>query len=463
MNRVSGTFSVASAGPEGHGVESRQPLRFELCSELLLLDGLCIVAAFLTANFIRFDDFLAASGLTMAGALLPVYAIFALYSNACAADVLLAAKIGIGRALMAFALAVGLLLFLAFYLRSSAELSRLVLAIGTGTSVFLIIVARVAFRKYAQVRTAGSPLKELVITDSASFTGEMRAPVIEARAIGLRPDLSDPVMVNRLASCLKDVDRVIVACAPEMRQAWAMLLKGSNVNGELLTEDCDRIGAIGISRAVNRTTVVVSCAPLDLRSRLIKRVLDLAITVPTLIALAPLFIVTALAIKLDSPGPIFFTQRRFGRGNRLFWIIKFRSMRHELCDADGICSTSRGDSRITRVGNFIRKTSIDELPQLFNVLKGEMSLVGPRPHATGSTAGEQLFWQVDQRYWHRHAIKPGITGLAQIRGYRGATHQAEDLRRRLHADLEYLAGWTIWRDVAILARTLRVMILGNAY
>ena len=118
---------------------------------------------------------------------------------------------------------------------------------------------------------------------------------------------------------------------------------------------------------------------------------------------------------------------------------------------------------MTRVGRFIRATSIDELPQLFNVLRGEMSLVGPRPHALGSLAGNELFWEVDERYWHRHACKPGLTGLAQVRGFRGATRERIDLANRLYADLEYLNGWTIWRDISILITTFRVIIHRNAY
>ncbi|HZH06134.1 MAG TPA: sugar transferase [Lautropia sp.] len=166
---------------------------------------------------------------------------------------------------------------------------------------------------------------------------------------------------------------------------------------------------------------------------------------------------------MDSPGPVFFRQQRMGRGNRLFSILKFRSMRSDLCDANGTRSTGRDDDRVTRVGRLIRSTSIDELPQLLNVLKGDMSLVGPRPHALGSLAGTQLFWEVDQRYWHRHACKPGITGLAQVRGFRGATNESVDLANRLHADLEYLNGWSIWRDVSILVRTFRVLVHQNAF
>ena len=118
---------------------------------------------------------------------------------------------------------------------------------------------------------------------------------------------------------------------------------------------------------------------------------------------------------------------------------------------------------MTRVGRFIRATSLDELPQLFNVLAGDMSLVGPRPHALGSLAGLELFWDVDQRYWHRHALKPGITGLAQVRGFRGATLQRDDLVNRLQADLEYFEGWSIWRDIGIMLATFRVVVHRNAY
>ena len=138
-------------------------------------------------------------------------------------------------------------------------------------------------------------------------------------------------------------------------------------------------------------------------------------------------------------------------------------MRVESLDAKGATSTQRDDKRITRVGAFIRKTSLDEIPQFLNVLLGDMSLVGPRPHALGSLAGNQLFWEVDREYWHRHALKPGITGLAQVRGFRGATHRDVDLKNRLQADLEYLHDWSLMRDVKILFRTMTVLVHSNAY
>ncbi|MBO9518199.1 MAG: sugar transferase [Porphyrobacter sp.] len=209
--------------------------------------------------------------------------------------------------------------------------------------------------------------------------------------------------------------------------------------------------------------MVVASGPLGRPDQIVKRGFDLTFTVAALFILAPVLAVIACAIKLDSEGPVLFRQARVGWGNALFTVFKFRTMRIEVCDADGTVSASQDDDRVTRVGNFLRRTSLDELPQLFNVLLGSMSLVGPRPHALGSLAGQDLFWDVDERYWHRHALKPGITGLAQVRGFRGATREPADLTRRLQADLEYISGWTIGRDVQILMRTALVVVHPNAY
>jgi lipopolysaccharide/colanic/teichoic acid biosynthesis glycosyltransferase len=118
---------------------------------------------------------------------------------------------------------------------------------------------------------------------------------------------------------------------------------------------------------------------------------------------------------------------------------------------------------VTRIGAFLRKTSIDELPQLFNVLKGDMSIVGPRPHAAAAKAGDSLYWEVDARYWERHCIKPGMTGLAQVRGHRGSTDHHQDLIDRLQSDLEYVSDWSIWRDLRIIVATLGVLVHHKAY
>jgi Undecaprenyl-phosphate glucose phosphotransferase len=175
-----------------------------------------------------------------------------------------------------------------------------------------------------------------------------------------------------------------------------------------------------------------------------------------LIGLAPLFALIAIAIKLDSPGPIFFRQRREGFNDRQFAIWKFRSMHHSASEWDSITQASRGDARITRVGAFLRRTSLDELPQLFNVIAGEMSLVGPRPHAPSTKAGQRLFREAVSTYAARHRVKPGMTGWAQVRGWRGPTDTEEKLIRRLDHDLYYIENWSVWFDLLILARTVGV-------
>jgi len=194
-----------------------------------------------------------------------------------------------------------------------------------------------------------------------------------------------------------------------------------------------------------------------------RRALDVVVSGVGLVLLLPVLGIIALLVKATSPGPVLFVQKRTGRGNRFFDIYKFRSMRPERGDANGNRSASKDDDRITLIGRFIRRTSIDELPQLFNVLRGEMSIVGPRPHAIGSLAGTKLFWEVDHRYWLRHSLKPGLTGLAQVRGFRGATDTEGDLADRLQADLEYLSGWTIWRDIVIILGTIRVLVHTRAF
>jgi polysaccharide biosynthesis protein PslA len=270
-------------------------------------------------------------------------------------------------------------------------------------------------------------------------------------------------MIDRLSRMIAPYDRVVVACEYTHRGAWATFLKGHDVGGEILLDRDLLHGAVAIGAYDNFDTLVLSKGPLSLMSRLQKRSLDLVVGSLCLLVLSPLLLVTAIAIKLDSHGPVFFRQTRVGQGNRQFRIFKFRSMRFEVADEAGNRSASRDDDRITRVGRIIRRTSIDELPQLFNVLRGDMSMVGPRPHALGSTAGDDLFWHASQQYWLRHALKPGITGLAQIRGFRGATHRKEDLDRRVRCDLEYLSSWSLLNDLIILAKTVRVVMHKNAY
>lgn len=355
------------------------------------------------------------------------------------------------------------LLFVGYLLKANADVSRVMVLVSTAAAAMLLAVGRLGYARFATARFGGAPMCRVLILDGVAAAAAPGMHVVEAADAGLVPDVTDPMMLDRLGRFLKGADKVIIACPPERRVAWSMAMKGTNVRGELIMPEVATIGPIGTSRFGADTTLIVSAGTLGTRQRAMKRLLDLGLAAGALAFLAPLLLVVAVLIRLDSPGPALFVQHRLGRGNRLFAMYKFRSMRADLCDARGDRSTGREDDRITRIGRFIRATSIDELPQLLNILKGDMSFVGPRPHALGSLAGDQLFWEIDKRYWHRHASKPGLTGLAQVRGFRGATHRRSDLVARLQADLEYLNDWTILRDISILFATLKVVVHKNAY
>jgi Undecaprenyl-phosphate glucose phosphotransferase len=190
--------------------------------------------------------------------------------------------------------------------------------------------------------------------------------------------------------------------------------------------------------------------PLTRREIIEKRVFDLVVAAGALIAITPLLIAVAILIKLDSPGPIFFVQRRYGFNQRQFRIIKFRTM-STLDDGAVIQQARQNDPRVTRIGAWLRRLNIDEIPQLFNVLTGDMSLVGPRPHALSH---DREYEQRISRYARRHNVKPGITGWAQIHGYRGETDTDDKMRKRVECDLYYIDNWSLWLDFKIMVRTV---------
>jgi len=189
----------------------------------------------------------------------------------------------------------------------------------------------------------------------------------------------------------------------------------------------------------------------------LKRGTDLAIASIGLLLISPLMLAIAAAVKLTSKGPIVFRQRRYGLNGEEILVYKFRSMRTTE-DGPIILQATKEDPRVTPFGRFIRRTSLDELPQLFNVIQGKMSLVGPRPHAI---AHNEMYRKLISGYMIRHKVRPGITGLAQVNGLRGETETIEKMRQRVRYDLEYLRHWSPWLDITILFRTLGLMIRGS--
>jgi len=192
-----------------------------------------------------------------------------------------------------------------------------------------------------------------------------------------------------------------------------------------------------------------------------KWVFDKLVALLALILLSPVMLATAIAIKLESRGPIFFVQNRHGFNNELIKIYKFRSMRTDMLDAGASRLVTKDDPRVTRVGRFIRKTSIDELPQLFNVLKDELSIVGPRPHALQAKADNQLYYEAVEGYFARHRVKPGMTGWAQINGWRGETDTIDKIMQRVNHDLYYIEHWSILFDLYIVLMTPVSLVAKN--
>jgi putative colanic acid biosynthesis UDP-glucose lipid carrier transferase len=191
---------------------------------------------------------------------------------------------------------------------------------------------------------------------------------------------------------------------------------------------------------------------------IVKRWIDLLFASLALFILAPVGLLVALAIKIESPGPVFFWQLRYGRNRSSFYICKFRSMTVTESHGD-FTQASRNDLRVTRVGRFLRRTSLDELPQLYNVLRGEMSLVGPRPHAI---AMDDAFAEVISNFQDRHLVRPGLTGLAQVSGYRGPTEALEQIEYRVQHDRLYISKWSVFLDMKIMIQTVFTLTGPNA-
>ena len=204
--------------------------------------------------------------------------------------------------------------------------------------------------------------------------------------------------------------------------------------------------------------------PLRASQRFIKDLFDRSLAALLLLLLAPLLLMLALGVKLSGSGPVFFRQERHGLGNRVFHVLKFRTMRAEMHDLGGKRQTERNDPRVTPFGAILRRTSLDELPQLINVLKGDMSLVGPRPLPLQMRVDDRLNYEIVAEYAFRHRVKPGITGLAQVKGHRGAVSTPEALKSRIAYDLYYIDHWSLWLDLKILAMTSAACLLGkNAF
>lgn len=259
---------------------------------------------------------------------------------------------------------------------------------------------------------------------------------------------------------LPNVDRIVITVTQKAEARVRAMIERLSVAPNrvdlLLDYQTLSVRGGGVERFGGSAVACVSGRPRNHARAMLKRAQDIILGAGLLAVFALPMLAIAAAVKLDSRGPVLYRQRRHGFNNRIITVLKFRSMRHD--PAAPLAQVQHADPRVTRVGAFLRRTSLDELPQLLNVLKGEMSLVGPRPHAVGMKAAERELTHIVAEYAHRHCVKPGLTGWAQVNGSRGPVHTAAALRRRVRLDLEYVSRASLWLDMEILLRTAPALL-----
>jgi Undecaprenyl-phosphate glucose phosphotransferase len=374
----------------------------------------------------------------------------------------------------AVALAFSFLLSALFLLKITELYSRATFVFQFITVEFAVLAARAFFYSRLQSSIAAGLVnaRRVVLIggaiDRAEFANRLKATGIQT--VGSFPfpvwrddttDDGDPQEGAERQICrlidgcrrLKPDDIMILAKQDSFARVDSLVCSLSEVPAGLQVVLVDAAACLASARIVefgNTVAMQVLRPPLSQLQLVAKRVFDFLVAAAGLVILAPLLTLVAIAIKLDSPGPVLFRQTRHGYNNETIKVFKFRSMT-KLEDGDQFVPAVRNDSRVTQVGAILRRTNIDELPQLINVLRGEMSLVGPRPHAT---AHNKMFEGKISVYSRRHVVKPGITGWAQVNGYRGFTQTVEQMQRRVEHDLYYIDNWSFWLDLRIIVMTV---------
>ena len=391
---------------------------------------------------------------------------------------------GLKRVTIAFSLMIAVLMVIGFGLRAIEDYSRLWAVFWAVSSYVSLMSTRVWWAGLLKHGVEVGFMREhvaLVYAKGARHVGEVRRQlerslyVIEATVPidgdSLSREGSDGENGGRVYRNASDfvqsmgeleLDRAILIPSPEDArdlQDVSRPLRMVSLDVDVVPGGYDPALLGRSSRLVGDIPVVsLMTRPLSDLSVLVKRLEDLVLGSLFFILLTPVMAVIALLIKLDSPGPVLFRQARAGFNNRPFTVIKFRSMR--LHDDAQVRQAARDDDRITRIGRFLRRTSLDELPQLLNVIAGDMSLVGPRPHAL---AHDREYSQAIDSYIARHRMKPGLTGWAQVNGWRGETETLDKMRKRIEHDLYYVDEWSLYFDLKIILMTPRVLKHENAY
>ncbi len=392
------------------------------------------------------------------------------------------------RILTAWALAFGAMALMVFFFKSGDQYSRIWFASWfVAGSVFLVIERQViaySIRRWARNGTmerravivgGGEPAKELIRTleqqpeNDIRICGifddrdERRSPAVIAGYPKLG-NIAELVEFARLAR----IDMLIISLPLSAEARILALLKKLwvlPVDIRLAAHSKGlRFRPRSYSQVGNLPMLDIFDKPIADWDNVAKRLFDIFFSLVAILLLWPVMLGAAIAVKLSSPGPIIFKQKRHGFNNEVIEVYKFRSMYTHLADPTAKAAVTKGDPRVTRVGRFLRKSSIDELPQFFNVLKGDLSLVGPRPHAIQAQSNDRKYVDVIESYFARHRVKPGVTGWAQINGWRGEIDHDDKIRFRTEFDLYYIENWSLWLDLKILVLTpMRLLNTENAY
>ncbi len=369
--------------------------------------------------------------------------------------------------------AAGIMLSLTFFLKVSEDYSRIwfstMLMAGGGLSLVLRVVVFLLLRR---LRASGRNLKTVLLVDSG---GSSASQISNGHALdefgfkvihSLPFNLDDDWLV-RLVSKVEELGaHEVWLCLPLSEgggiRSIMYALRHHTVAVRFIPE-WDDIPLLNhkVSHIAGFYSLDLSCSPMDGPPRFLKRLEDLVLGTLICLLIAPICLLIAILVKLTSRGPVLFKQYRTGINGKNFKVYKFRSMVVHKEKAGGVTQATKNDARITRVGAFLRRTSLDELPQFFNVLQGRMSIVGPRPHALSHN---EYYKDLVESYMQRHKVKPGITGWAQVSGYRGETDTLEKMQKRVEYDLWYIDNWSLWLDLRIIFLTVfKGFINRNAY
>lgn len=387
------------------------------------------------------------------------------------------------RVTVAWVLALMTVTLFVYFTKLAEPVSRGWIGLSMVSSLLTLSVARVAHYAISSYRLGNQRTSVVIVgTIEESKSLALRAnnddhQFIDVKAIYGHPDDTefstyDESLANQLLSYIEDqrecsdpIHQVWISPPAKRRDYFESLnarLIDSSVDVCVVLNDYELQLTSGSRSTFGGVDIVnMSDVRLPQHAESIKRVFDCFLSGVGLLLLSPILMIIAIAIRLDSRGPILFKQRRFGLDGREIEVWKFRTMFHSASDDRSTPQATRNDSRITRVGKFLRRSSLDELPQLCNVLQGHMSLVGPRPHAVEHS---HKYRQLVSGYMLRHKIKPGITGWAQVNGWRGETDTLEKMQNRIQYDVAYIRNWSLWLDTQIVARTALIVFFDkNAY